>query len=171
MIDPAAIQRMAAYSRWANEKLITAVAPLSDQQFRQDMGHFFGSLHHTMNHLIVGDRIWLARFQSEEVPDYTLDQILYEDRDALIHARRVQDERTIQHAHQQTKQTLAETIEYKTVAGDTCRHPLGAIMQGSFNHGTHHRGQMHSMLNQLGAEPPPMDLIFFMREEPDLAAL
>ena len=83
----------AGYNAWCNERLYDAAAKLSDADYRADRGAFFKSLHGTLNHLLVGDRIWMQRFTGQgEVPK-SLDAILYDDFAALRAARRAEDAR------------------------------------------------------------------------------
>src|SRR5712691_3992402 len=87
----------AAYNRWANERLYAAAAVVPNDDYRADRGAFFKSLHGTLNHLLVGDRIWMQRFTgSGEAPD-RLHAILFDDFVALRSARQVEDERIIRY--------------------------------------------------------------------------
>ena len=58
-------QMFAGYNAWANERLYAAVAELPDEEYRADHGAFFKSVHGTLNHLLVGDRIWMQRITGE----------------------------------------------------------------------------------------------------------
>ena len=86
-------RRLARYNRLANERLYEACARLSDAARTQVRPAFFGSIHGTLNHILVGDRIWLARFEGREVPSTGLDAILYEDFAELRDARAAEDAR------------------------------------------------------------------------------
>jgi uncharacterized damage-inducible protein DinB len=77
----------ARYNRLANETLYAACAGLSGAEYRRDLGAFFGSVHGTLNHLLVGDTIWMARFEGGSHPSTNLDAILFERFDALREAR------------------------------------------------------------------------------------
>ena len=79
---------LAAYNRWANAQVYTAAAELSEAEFRSDSGAFFGSLHRTLNHLLVADRIWMKRFTGIGDAPVTLDAVLFEELDALAAARK-----------------------------------------------------------------------------------
>src|SRR5215472_9653513 len=87
------LEMMAAYNRWANERLYDAAAAIPDAEYRRDRGAFFGSLHGTLNHLLVGDLIWMHRFTSEGEEPRELDGILYEDFGELRAERRAEDAR------------------------------------------------------------------------------
>ena len=83
----------AGYNRWANERLYEAASQLSDADYRADRGAFFKSMHGTLNHMVVADRIWMHRFTGTGDAPTQLDAILYEDFAPLRHARRAEDER------------------------------------------------------------------------------
>ena len=81
---------MAAYNRWMNERLYAVCAEIPDAERKRDRGAFFKSIHGTLNHILVGDKLWLGRFLDEPFPVESLDQELYADFDAL----RAERERT-----------------------------------------------------------------------------
>src|SRR3954470_15608175 len=83
----------ARYNRLANEVLFDACSRLPDADYRRDLGAFFGSVHGTLNHLLVGDTIWMARFEGGSHPSTGLDAILFEEFDALRQAREQMDRR------------------------------------------------------------------------------
>ena len=81
-------QMFASYNTWCNERLYAAAATVSDADYRADRGAFFKSLHGTLNHLLVGDRIWMRRFTGVGPKPPSLDAILYDDFEALRAARK-----------------------------------------------------------------------------------
>jgi uncharacterized damage-inducible protein DinB len=156
----------AAYNRWCNERLYEAAAKLSDADYRAPRGAFFGSLHGTLNHLLVADRVWMNRFTSEGPSGYRLDQILFEDLAGLGAARIEEDERIIAYVDALTESDLAATISYRTIASPMdVTQPLAPALAHFFNHQTHHRGQAHTLLTIAGGNPaaPSLDLILFQR--------
>ena len=72
-------QTMAAYNRWMNEKLYAACAELSDEERKLDRHAFFKSIHGTLNHILLADRVWFGRFIGKPFPMRSLDQELYAD--------------------------------------------------------------------------------------------
>lgn len=157
----------AGYNAWCNTRLYAAAATVSDSDYRADRGAFFGSLHGTLNHLLVGDRIWMQRVTGEgEVPK-RLDAILCNDLAALRAAREVEDARIIRYNEGLGEDDLARTIRYRTFANPaTIEQPLATALDHFFNHQTHHRGQAHSLLTAvLGNDATPsFDLIIYQRE-------
>ena len=159
-------QMMARYNRWANARLYTAAAALPDALYRKDIGLFFKSLHGTLNHLLVADRIWMWRMDGAgEAPD-RLNAILFEELAALREARQAEDGRILRFIERLSDSGLAAILDYKTTRGVPHRDPLRQVLAHLFNHQTHHRGQAHTALSLLtGAEPPPLDLLVMMREK------
>src|SRR3546814_6376496 len=103
---------LARYNALANERMYAACATLSDAERRQKRPAFFKSIHGTLNHIMVGDRIWLARFEGREVPSTGPDAILYDDFDALRAARRDEDERRERFASRLEAPAVDGTIRY-----------------------------------------------------------
>ena len=158
--------RMARYNRWANGRLYAACAGLDDEAYLRERGMFFGSIHGTLNHLLVGDRHWLARIEGSPSPDLRLDDRPYGTLDALRAARGVEDERIIALTARAREADLHRIVEYRRATRpDVQRTPLDVCWMHLFNHQTHHRGQVHDQLSQAGAPPPPLDLIYFHRRE------
>ncbi|HYD67035.1 DinB family protein [Azospirillum sp.] len=154
----------ARYNRWANRRLYDAVAELSDAQFREDRGAFFGSLRGTLNHLLVGDRLWFGRIEGTGPMPTRLDEILHDRFDDLRAAREAEDERILRVVGGLDEARLAATFAYRTIKGEACEQPLAPVLAHVFNHQTHHRGQAHTLLSQFGREAPAIDLIYFLRE-------
>ena len=155
----------AGYNRWANERLYEAAAKLSDADYRADRGAFFKSMHGTLNHLLVGDRLWMRRFTGDGQVPTTLDAILFEDFGELRAARRAEDERILRYANALTDTDLAGWIRYRTITNPAeMEQQLAPALDHFFNHQTHHRGQAHALLTAITGSAPSFDLIVFQRE-------
>jgi uncharacterized damage-inducible protein DinB len=156
---------MAAYNVWANRRLYGVCAALPEADVKAGLGAFFGSLHGTLNHLLVADRIWMARFMGETPAETRLDAILHEDFAALRAAREAEDARLEAFVARLDDVSLALDISYVTITRPgPVRQPLAAALAHLFNHQTHHRGQCHAMLTRLAVEAPSLDLVAFQRE-------
>jgi uncharacterized damage-inducible protein DinB len=167
-------KQLAAYNRWANGRVYEAALGLMDELYRRDVGVFFGSLHRTLNHLVLTDRLWLTRLTGEGKQPSRLDQILYDDLADLTRARIVEDDRIVKLINGYDDAALERPHAYQTTSGKPQEQLLADILLHLFNHQTHHRGQAHSCLSILtGAEPPTLDLLAFQRglPGPDLRAL
>jgi uncharacterized damage-inducible protein DinB len=140
-------EQFAAYNRWANARLYHAALALSDADYRRDVGAFFKSMHGTLNHLLVADRIWLKRLTGQgEHPD-RLDAIIHDDRRALVLARADEDDRIIRYVTSLDEAMLDTLLEYKTTSGKPFKQKPSDILAHLFNHQTHHRGQAHTILS------------------------
>src|SRR5437016_1604078 len=160
-------QQLAAYNRWANARLYAAALDLSDQAYRLHIGVFFSSVHGTLNHLLLTDRIWLKRLTGEGEHPHRLNAILFEDRKDLLRARVAEDARLIKVINGYTDAELREAVSYRTTSGKAYQQPLEDILSHLFNHQTHHRGQAHACCSILtGTEPPSFDLLQFQRGVP-----
>jgi uncharacterized damage-inducible protein DinB len=155
----------AAYNAWANRRLHSAVALLSDEDYRADRGAFFKSIHGTLNHLLVTDRVWLARCTGTGTAPDRLDAILFERFADLDAARRIDDDRIVRYVDGLDDAALDGVIRYRRVSTpDLMTQALAPALAHWFNHQTHHRGQAHALLSGLGHQPPELDLLFFQRE-------
>ncbi|MFL5160618.1 MAG: DinB family protein [Microvirga sp.] len=156
---------MAGYNAWCNERIYDVVAQLPDADYRADRGAFFKSVHGTLNHLLVADRIWLKRFSGRGDAPNRLDAILFENLDDLWDARHREDERIIAYIDSLSEADLGSRIRYKTITNPVeIEQPLAPALIHFFNHQTHHRGQVHGLLTGFGLEAPSLDLILFQRK-------
>jgi len=157
----------AGYNAWCNERLYDAAATVSDADYRADRGAFFKSLHGTLNHLLLGDRIWMHRFTGEcELPK-SLATILFDDFEALRTERRAMDASISRYVAGLSKDDLARTIHYRTYTNPTdIEQVLAPALDHFFNHQTHHRGQAHALLTSIigNDRTPSFDLIIYQRE-------
>lgn len=164
-------QQLAAYNSWANARLFEAAFALPDELYRADVGVFFHSLHGTLNHLLLTDRLWLTRLTGIGEQPNRLDEILYHDLPELARARLAEDARLLAVVDGYDDMTLARPHAYRTTSGKPQEQPIADILLHLFNHQTHHRGQAHACLSIITKqEPPPLDLLMFQRglPSPDL---
>jgi len=158
-------EMLAGYNAWANERIYDAAAALSDADYRADHGAFFDSVHGTLNHLLVGDRIWMRRLTGEGPSPTQLDAILYEDFGDLSAARAAEDARIIAYVASLTPADLAGTVRYRTISNPAdIEQVLSLALVHVFNHQTHHRGQVHGLLTRITNEAPSLDLILYQRQ-------
>lgn len=152
---------MAAYNRWMNGRLYDASSRLSNEQRKRDLGAFFKSLHGTLNHLLLADRIWLGRFTQEPYPATSLDQELYSEFDELRRQREQTDNNITEWASSLRDSDFGGELHYTSIVNPrprTCS--FWAAVVHFFNHQTHHRGQVTTLLMQHGIDPGVTDLIW-----------
>ena len=164
---PARYRIFASYNAWCNKRLFDATAQVADSDYRADRGTFFKSLHGTLNHLLVGDRIWMRRFTGQGETPPRLDAILYDNFAQLRSARLKEDERILRYVASLNDDDLEKTIRYRTVVNpQTIEQQLAPALAHFFNHQTHHRGQAHALLSAVigNDRTPSFDLIIYQRE-------
>ena len=170
-MTPEHCRALARYNRWMNEKLYAVAARLTDEERKRDRGAFFKSIHATLNHLLLADRVWMGRFTGVSVHgDWlgpggirALDQELYADFDELRRERARTDGEIDSWVATLTNERLLAPLVY-TRKGTTYDHPLWWSVAHLFNHQTHHRGQVTTLLMQAGHDPGVTDLIAMLRE-------
>ncbi len=153
---------MAAYNRSMNERLYEICAQLTDTERKRDASAFFKSIHGTLNHLLLGDRLWLGRFTTQSFEVCPLDTELYADFDELRKQRSITDATIIAWVETLPPDKLQSTFEYALVgSGKQNARPLWFAITHFFNHQTHHRGQLTTLLSQQSIDPGSTDLIAF----------
>ncbi|WAL61703.1 DinB family protein [Thermocoleostomius sinensis] len=158
MLETNYYEIMAAYNAWMNQKLYEICAKIPDEKRKEDLGAFFKSIHGTLNHLLVGDRIWMGRFTQQPVP-YTIKQELYSDFDELRHQRQLTDQTITNWTKSLSPAWLAQPFTYTSNLDKKPRTlPTWLLVTHLFNHQIHHRGQLTTLLNQLGYDSGVTDL-------------
>jgi uncharacterized damage-inducible protein DinB len=167
----ASFRQLAAYNQWANTRIYDAAHSLPRADYYRPAGVFFGSLHGTLNHLLLTDRLWLKRLTGVGEHPNHLDAILHEELGDLTEAREAEDARLIQVIDGYDDRALEGPVVYRTTSGKPQEQVLSDILMHLFNHQTHHRGQAHACISIVtGQEPPTLDLLAFQRRMPARAA-
>jgi uncharacterized damage-inducible protein DinB len=149
---------MAAYNAWMNQNLYAICATIPDEQRKADLGAFFRSIHGTLNHLLYGDRAWIGRFTQQPVAG-SIGQDLYADFDELWAQRQLTDQQLITWTHTLPSEWLQHPFTYTSQVDQVTRTlPAWLLVTHLFNHQTHHRGQLTTLLNQLGYDSGVTDL-------------
>ena len=161
-MTPDEVRTLYAYNSWANHRVLDACASLTAEQFTQNLHSSFPSVHDTLAHLMFVEWIWLERWlgrspgfpPSDGLPDLASIRARWQkiesDLNALIQKLSAAD--------------LDRVVEYKNTKGAAFSNPMREMLQHLANHQTYHRGQITTMLRQLGATPAATDLIMFYRE-------
>ncbi|WP_229219467.1 DinB family protein [Duganella sp. BJB1802] len=178
-MTPESTVLMAAYNASMNQKMYAAAARLPHADLTADRNAFFGSILGTMNHLLAADTIWLSRFATHPARYSALAPML--DLPApsslthsfgdylpslLAHRHRL-DAIVTEWAPQVSAEHLAQTMEYRSTRGDLYRKHFGSLVLHFFNHQTHHRGQVSTLLTQAGVDIGVTDLLAMV---PDIEA-
>ncbi|MGB6429316.1 MAG: DinB family protein [Candidatus Acidiferrales bacterium] len=164
MPDPA--QQMTLlfkYNQWANRRTLGACEALTSEQFTRAMGSSFSSVRDTLAHIYGAEWVWLERFHGRspmalptgtDFPDWAAVRSRLEEMDNAL----------LEYVAGLRAGDLDRVIEFSTFAGKASSGPLWSMLQHLANHGTYHRGQITTMLRQLGTKPAGTDLIGFYRE-------
>jgi uncharacterized damage-inducible protein DinB len=153
---------MAEYNAFMNHKVYEICAALSDEERKRDRGAFFKSIHRTLEHLVWGDRAWMIRFLKWDLPIGKPSDPLYEDFDALRAERVRLDGVVLEWARTLPEGALSEPFQVTSVVYKTTKRlPLYLVAVQMFNHQTHHRGQLTTLLSQLGIDPGVTDVPWF----------
>jgi len=160
-MDHLTAQTMAQYNGWMNERLYDCCARLSDEERKRDVHAFFKSIHGTLNHLLLGDRVWLGRFTGTPFVITSLAEELYADFSELRTERALTDSAIVDWVRALTTEDFTGELSYTSVVNPTSRrYPLWFAVAHFFNHQTHHRGQLTTLLSQRGLDPGITDLIW-----------
>ena len=162
---------MAEYNQGMNENIYQAASKLSESYLAKDQCAFFGSIINTLNHILVGDTIWLQRFANHleyfPVLDYvreletpkSLNTVLYSEFSTLKEKREQMDELIKLFIKELTGEVISEPFSYKNTKGQAFTKNFGHVLQHFFNHQTHHRGQVSTLLFQQGIDVGVTDLL------------
>ena len=151
------------YNAWANRRSLDAASELTNEQFIKPMGSSFSSVRDTLAHICGAEWVWLERFQGRS-PSGLPDVTQFADAASLRARWSEQEARLLAFVRGLRQSDLDRIMEYKTLKFGTYSNPLWQSMQHLANHGTYHRGQVTTMLRQLGAKAILTDLMHFYRE-------
>lgn len=158
---------LARYNQWASARLLDAVSPLDEADYRRNVGLFFHSIHGTLNHLLVGEHhLWFVRFSQDLSPRVALDAELEPDRARLDARLRDGAARWAPLMASWPAERWGSMLDYTTTRGQAVSLPFAATLAHVFNHSTHHRGQITAALTLLGQPCPELDLVYFLQTEP-----
>lgn len=158
------LQSLLDYHYWARDRVLDAVEPLTPEQFTRELGNSFPSIRDTLVHLCSAEWIWCARWDGES-PHAMLDPRMFSDLTS-VRAAWLENERRVRAVLARLGEDgIARPIEYRGFNGQPQAQLFWQMLQHVVNHGSYHRGQITTMLRQLGAVPPKsLDLIAFYRE-------
>ncbi len=175
----AQLQLLAQYNRWMNVKVYAAAAALPPEELRRDRGAFFASILGTLNHIVVGDTLWLQRFARHPrgyphlapvlglpVPP-SLDAIVFDDLPDLTARRVALDELILAWVPNVLDEDLDRALHYTNSKGQSQSRNFHGLLTHFFNHQTHHRGQLTTLLTQAGVDVGVTDLVVTVPEQAD----
>ena len=164
------IETAARYNAWANIRVYNALKEIDDAGRKADRKAFFRSIHNTMNHVLLADLIYRERLEKKPTTYTTLDEVLYDDFDALEAAHRDNDAWYVTFCAAMSQDELDANLTFTAVGMDQTEVfslPMKLCLTNLFQHQIHHRGQVHQMISEAGVYPPPVDVVKFGRGDVD----
>lgn len=162
-ISAAAARELLLYMLWADRHMLAAVRPVQPEHLTRDAGVSFGSLLGTMVHMLGAQRVWLSRFSGHPL-DHLPAADDFPDLPAWIHGWEETASGIEAFLAGLTDQQLAAPLTWTNFRGATYTQPLWQLVIHLVNHSSYHRGQVVSLLRQMGYEPPPTDLSYYFAE-------
>jgi uncharacterized damage-inducible protein DinB len=163
MIDVSAIQEFYRYNRWANLRVFEAVSKLTEKEFAHDLGGGHPSVRDNLTHIVWAEWLWLQRWMGRS--PQTVFQATDFPRPDTLRAKWLEVE-IEQRAFIEvlTTERLVAIVRYVNLQGQIWQYPLWRQMYHVVNHSSYHRGQVSTMVSQLGAQPVPTDFLIFHDE-------
>ena len=157
------VRTLYEYDAWANARTLNACAALTQEQFTRNLGNSFGSVRDTLVHIVGAQMIWLDRLHGGSPAGLPKPDV-YPDM-AAVRAQWTETETKLSsYIGGLSAADLDRILEFRNAKGVVFRDKIGNILQHLANHGTYHRGQVTTLLRQLGAAPVSTDMIGFYRE-------
>ncbi len=151
------------YNRWANAQVLGAAARLAPEEFTRDLRSSFPSVRDTLAHILSAEWVWLERWGGNS-PTAMPDLGPLENVAAFLVRWREVEAGQRAFLERVGPADLARVVGYTNFRGEAWRYPLGQMLRHLVNHSTYHRGQVATLLRQLGAAPNPTDLLVFVDE-------
>ncbi|WP_027857230.1 DinB family protein [Marinobacterium jannaschii] len=174
------IRLMARYNQWMNETLFDVCESLPQEVLDQDQGAYFHSISGTLNHLLAGDKIWLKRFSQHPAQfqalqplasvaaPQSLNEIAFSDLESLRIERELIDSLILEWCEELTEADLDVPLHYANMKGVESVKRFGMLLQHFFNHQTHHRGQVTTLLSQQQIDVGITDLLMLIPDIQDM---
>lgn len=163
MLDKDDLRRLLEYTVWANHRVLRASATLGKDDFKRDLGSSHGGVRGTLAHIMGAEWIWLERWKGVS-PTRLLDESEFPDVMALRERWRVIEDHRDAWFRSLREKDVAQTLRYTSTAKKAFEAPLWQLVQHVANHSTYHRGQVTTLLRQLGAKAVATDLVVWDRE-------
>ncbi|MGB3290564.1 MAG: DinB family protein [Burkholderiaceae bacterium] len=155
---------LAAYHDWANARLLRELEPVTDEHYFAPAGLFFHSIHGTLNHMLLGDRLWYGRFAGVLETFSSLAQEVEARRGELARQLAARGGLWASLIDNTPADAMADTLRYTATSGRPSAVPWTGALTHAFNHATHHRGQISAVMTRYGYTCPELDLIYFLHQ-------
>ena len=167
---------LAKYNRWMNQSIYKTCLAMGQDSVDKNQHSFFSSISKTLNHLLLGDLVWLyrcsgdkgvMRFVDGDGHDFkitSLNQVIFSKLEELWEKRKSVDNEIVKYIENLSSDRVNELVEYRSTDGGLHSKELRTILTHWFNHQTHHRGQITALIHQQGYEFGTTDLILIENE-------
>lgn len=155
-------RELLAYTIWADRQILECLAGVPDEDLHRETGTSFGTILRTMAHILGAEQIWLSRFLGAPLDRYPSEGD-YADLPSLAAAFTDFWPQLEVFLASLTDAQMASDLTWTNSKGETHTQPTLRALVHFANHGTYHRGQVVSLLKQLGHQPPSTDLIYWKR--------
>ena len=153
------VELMAEYNKWMDQKIYSVCRDIPDQDRKKDMGAFFKSIHGSLNHIYFGDIAWIERLRDNKFTPRQIGVDIFQDFEELRAAQEKMDSEILEWAGNLTPDFLNQPFDYvSNVENFSRKLPRWVLAAHMFNHQTHHRGQVTTLIKQLGYEPGITDI-------------
>jgi uncharacterized damage-inducible protein DinB len=163
-MDAKSVQALYEYNRWANARVFEAVSKLTEDQFAKDLGSSFASIRGTLTHIVWGEWCWLERWKGIS-PKSAWNPADFPGAKALERRWAEVERDQAKFVGALDRKQLDAVVSYVNLRGERWAYPLWQQMVHVVNHSTYHRGQVTTMLRQVGAKPVATDLLVFYDEK------
>lgn len=151
------------YNRWANAKILDAVSKLTPEQFTRDLHSSHRSVRDTLAHILAAEWIWLERWNGTS-PKALLDPSEFPTVESIRSRLTEVEDGCREFINGLDDQSLQKVVAYTNTKGEEWKYTLGHMLQHVATHSSYHRGQVITMLRQLGAEAVSVDLLYYEDE-------
>lgn len=158
------MRELFTFNAWAMRRLLDDTAKLSDEEIKRDMGNSFPSIRDTLVHMVGAEWVWLSRWHGTSPTEIPNTKGNMSHQEIVEWWRLINDEREAFFATL-TDEALDRVVEYRNFAGKDFMFPLWQMLRHVVNHATYHRGQVVTMMKQLGYTPTATDMILMYQEQ------
>lgn len=161
----AVLNMMMEYNRWANERLFADCERVTEEIYHRNLKTEYGSIHRTLDHILLVDLLWLDRFAGAGDKYPSFDQTITDTFKELRARRQTTDEDLSRFCQESTEVGLTRMVQFKTVLDPaTIEQPVGGAIILLFHHQSHYRAQAQALLSMQGYEPQMLNLMYFQRQ-------
>jgi uncharacterized damage-inducible protein DinB len=151
------------YHYWARDRMFDALDALTPEQAGRGLGNSFNSIHDTVAHLYAAEAAWYARWHGDS-PAALLTGAAFADLATVRRAWTDHEPKMRAFLEELGEVGITRVISFKMLTGQPASSPFWQMLQHIVNHASYHRGQVTTMLRQLGAQPAKsLDMIAFYR--------